>query len=195
MSHRDNLLSAARTCLLTKGYAHTTVRDLVTSSGANLASISYHFGSKDQLLTRALLELNAEWGRELFAVLDVAHDSTPVERWARIITSIRSNRPLWFVNFESIGYIDRDPEIKALNTEGQRRSRTALAAAFGDLEPGADAATIHAVGSHYYSLLTGLAIQILTNPDDAPTAENIVHADSRDAESIQPSGRRPTPTT
>ncbi|MDI9896270.1 MULTISPECIES: TetR/AcrR family transcriptional regulator [Nocardiaceae] len=178
MSHRDNLLRAARSCLLDKGYAQVTVRDLVASSGANLASISYHFGSKDQLLTRALLDLNAEWGTELFAALGSEETLPDVERWARIISSIEANRPLWFVNFESIGYVEREPEIRALNARGQAESRLALAQAFGGLGADADPAEIHAVGSHYYSLLTGLAVQILTDPAAAPTAEEIVRADS-----------------
>lgn len=177
MGHRDNLLKAARSCLLEKGYAQVTVRDLVASSGANLASISYHFGSKEQLLTRALLELNAEWGTELFSALGGDRNLPAVDRWARIIASIEANRSLWFVNFESIGYVQRDPEVRALNSSGQAQSREALAQAFGGLGPDADPADIHAVGSHYYSLLTGLALQILTDPAAAPTAADIVRAD------------------
>ncbi|WP_154792403.1 TetR/AcrR family transcriptional regulator [Occultella kanbiaonis] len=189
MGHRDNLLLAARNCLLRKGYAATTVRDLVEESGANQASINYHFRSKDRLLNQALFELNREWGALLFEALGVdptreSPSGTPpdergvVELWNRVIGSIRSNEQLWFVNFESVSFVQHDPEIRQMNADGQAASRTALALAFAGLGKDSDPARRRAVGSHYYSLLVGLALQLLTDPDHAPTAAEIVATDS-----------------
>ena len=180
-------MRAARECLLRTGYARTTVRDLVASSGANQASINYHFGSKEALLTRALIELNTAWGETLFRALEGpgeeadADEDLDLARWERIIDSIQANRELWFVNFESVGYTQHDPAVKAMNAEGQLASRKALAAAFAGLSADADPALVHAVGSHYYSLLVGVALQWLTNPAEAPTAAEIVAADRRGA--------------
>ncbi|MGW4249734.1 helix-turn-helix domain-containing protein [Nocardia sp. NPDC004722] len=42
MGTREDLLAAAKQCLATRGYARTTVRDIVAASGANLAAINYH---------------------------------------------------------------------------------------------------------------------------------------------------------
>ena len=56
MGHREQLLEGAKQCLLTKGYARTTARDLVAASGTNLASIGDHYGSKDALMNQALFE-------------------------------------------------------------------------------------------------------------------------------------------
>jgi len=190
MGHRDNLLIAARHCLLNRGYAATTVRDLVAESGANQASINYHFGSKDQLLNRALFELNREWGLLLFDVLGVdpvqphvgptaAPGIPAVDLWQRVIDSIRANEQLWFVNFESITYVQNDAEIRQMNAAGQSSSRDALANAFAGLGSDSDVRTRRVVGSHYYSLLMGVAVQLLTDPDHAPTAKEIVEADSR----------------
>ncbi|MEV0646248.1 helix-turn-helix domain-containing protein [Phytomonospora sp. NPDC050363] len=186
MGHKENLIRAARECLLRTGYARTTVRELVASSGANQASINYHFGSKEALLTRALIELNTEWGELLFLALEGPKDSVGADRaeadrgrWERIIDSIQANRELWFVNFESVAYTQHDPAIKAMNAEAQKTSRTALAAAFADLGEDADPEHAHAAGSHYYSLLVGTALQWLTDPAAAPTAAEIVAADTR----------------
>lgn len=184
MGHKENLLTAARECLLQIGYARTTVRDLVVASSANQASINYHFGSKDQLLTRALHDLNAEWGRLLFEVLEEP-DGTPRDaanqaRWQRIIESIQANRQLWFVNFESVAYLQHDEDIRVMNADAQQVSRVALARAFGGLGADADPEDVHAVGAHYYALLVGVALQWLTDPDHAPTAEQIVRADRGD---------------
>ncbi|SFJ44842.1 DNA-binding transcriptional regulator, AcrR family [Amycolatopsis sacchari] len=183
MGHRENLLDAARKCLLQAGYARTTARDLAAASGANLASINYHFGSKDGLLTQALHDLNVEWGELLFQVLDDGPEPGPdvraahEARWARIIESIQAHRELWFVNFEEVAQLQRDEKIRAMVAEGQRAARAALASAFGGVDAEAEPELARAVGSHYYSLLVGLALQWLTDPDSAPTAAEVVTAD------------------
>ena len=158
---------------------HTASYTVVAASGANQASIIYHFGSKEQLLTQALLDLNAEWGDLLFAVLADPDDEKagPERRWARIIESIREHRELWFVNFESVSYLQHDETIRKINAEGQRQARITLANTFGGLGPDADPKDVHAVGAHYYSLLVGAALQWLTDPDNAPSAAEVVRAD------------------
>ena len=65
MGHREELLDGAAQCLYDKGFGRTTARDVVGASGTNLASIGYHFGSKDALLTEALLKATAGWSEEL----------------------------------------------------------------------------------------------------------------------------------
>ena len=57
MGHREDLLEGAKRCLLEKGFARTTARDIVKESGTNLASIGYHYGSKDALLAQAYIAL------------------------------------------------------------------------------------------------------------------------------------------
>lgn len=190
MGHRDNLLVAARHCLLVRGYAATTVRDLVEESGANQASINYHFGSKDRLLNQALFDLNREWGIRLFEALglDAEFDQpsgpapdrdTIVDLWDRVIASIRANEQLWFVNFESISFVKHDTEIREMNAAGQAAARNALSLAFAGLGNNSDTSTRRAVGSHYYSLLVGLALQMLTDPTNAPTGNELVDTDQR----------------
>ena len=75
---RQRLLSATRTCLATKGFAATTSRDIAAEAGANLAAITYHFGSKDRLVAEALLETLRAW---LQPTLDVLRgDGDPTAR-------------------------------------------------------------------------------------------------------------------
>lgn len=50
------LREAARRCIGRQGLAATTSRAITQEAGANLAAITYHFGSKDQLVADALLE-------------------------------------------------------------------------------------------------------------------------------------------
>ena len=99
--------------------------------------------------------------------------------WDRVIESIRANEELWFVNFESVAFAQHDPEIRQMNADGQSASRDALSLAFAGLGSESDPATRRAIGSHYYSLLIGLALQILTDEDNAPTARQIFETDDR----------------
>jgi len=48
-------LEAASACVREKGLANTTSRAITSRAGANLAAITYHFGSKDRLVAEALL--------------------------------------------------------------------------------------------------------------------------------------------
>jgi AcrR family transcriptional regulator len=181
MGNRDKLLQAARECLLTIGYARTTVRDIAAASGANQASVNYHFGSKEKLLGGALHDLNREWGEVLFAALELPGSDGEEELepdhealWGRIIASIDANRALWFVNFESVSTAHHDEEIRRMIAQGQALARESLARAFENM--GTDQTSpqaVHRVGSHYYSLLVGVALQRLTDPENAPTATEI----------------------
>src|SRR5947199_9420066 len=65
ISHRDQLLDGAIECLQTKGYARTTARDIAAAADANLASIGYHFGSKEALLDEAVAKLCEESVRRM----------------------------------------------------------------------------------------------------------------------------------
>ena len=58
---RQRLLDATRRCVRHRGLAGTTSRDITTEAQANLASITYHFGSKDDLVAEALLAGLREW--------------------------------------------------------------------------------------------------------------------------------------
>ncbi|NSX56711.1 CerR family C-terminal domain-containing protein [Parasulfitobacter algicola] len=46
---RNALLTSAIRLFGSKGFQNTTMRDLAQESGANIAAINYHFGSKDNL--------------------------------------------------------------------------------------------------------------------------------------------------
>ncbi len=53
---RDDLLRAARDVVRDQGLAGATSRDITAAAGANLAAITYHFGSKEDLVAQALFD-------------------------------------------------------------------------------------------------------------------------------------------
>src|SRR4051812_50183687 len=80
MSHRDDLLQAARKLILEKGFAATTARDLVAASDTNLGSIGYHFGSREALLNQAIGELFDQWTELLGNAAFSDQDAPPLDR-------------------------------------------------------------------------------------------------------------------
>ncbi|MCX4988259.1 MULTISPECIES: TetR/AcrR family transcriptional regulator [unclassified Streptomyces] len=179
MGHREDLLEGAKRCLLEKGFVRTTARDIVKESGTNLASIGYHYGSKDALLTQAFVELIQEWG-EKFAPAS-AREVEPggsVERfhsvWARMLESFEDFRPLWAASMEIATQGDRVPELRDLMAKAQIEGRSGLVAMFtGQDEETLDDATVKSLGGFYQALLNGLMVQWLFDPASASTADEL----------------------
>lgn len=98
---RERLLAAARTCVRDKGVQGATSRDITARAGVNLAAITYHFGSKDELVATALFdELEARLGPAL-EILRSDGDPTAVMLGgvARLIDDFeaaRSDAPVYF---------------------------------------------------------------------------------------------------
>ena len=77
---------AARRCIARDGLAATTSRQITAEAGANLAAITYHFGSKDELVAEALLDGFRTWLQPTIDVL--GRDGEPVERTLAAIQSL-----------------------------------------------------------------------------------------------------------
>jgi AcrR family transcriptional regulator len=82
-SNRDQLLDGALRCLERLPAERVTARVIADESGANLASIGYHFGSKDDLITAAVIEGLDRWLAEIQQNLSVVRAGTPAERYRR----------------------------------------------------------------------------------------------------------------
>ena len=182
MGNREDLLAGAKRCLLEKGYAATTARDISAASGTSLAAIGYHFRTTKALLNEALVEAMAEWGEELERALavDTGADATAEQRfeaaWTRIIDSFARLRPLWAIQFELIAQMDHSPQLRAAFAAANHQARLGLAGIFHGLDPDADEAQALALGSFHQALLGGLAAQWLVDPERAPSAAELTRA-------------------
>ncbi|MGI8776187.1 MAG: TetR/AcrR family transcriptional regulator [Acidimicrobiales bacterium] len=83
---RARLLDATRRCIGANGLAGTTSRDIASSADANLAAITYHFGSKEELVAQALLEGLRAWLAPTIEVLGT--DTDPAVRAALAIQTL-----------------------------------------------------------------------------------------------------------
>ncbi|MDR3084408.1 MAG: TetR/AcrR family transcriptional regulator, partial [Streptomyces sp.] len=176
MGHREDLLEGAKRCLLEKGFVRTTARDVVKESGTNLASIGYHYGSKDALLAQAYVSLIEEMGPGW--EVDAATRTPPgsLERfrevWANVIRSVPEARAIWLLSFELVLQADRLPEVHKLLTRAQEEGRSGIVPLFNDVpEAEVDQETVDTEGRLYQTLLQGLMVQWVFDPDTATDAD------------------------
>ena len=178
MGHREDLLAGAKRCLLDKGYARTTARDVVAASGTNLGSIGYHYGSTRALMQAAMLSAIEDWGEAVGLALatssaDEAADPL-VRYWQRVIGSMLSHRELWLASIEAMIQSEHSPELRVQLAEGMEQGRSGMAAILtGRDEQTLDEQTVRTVGSVGMALMSGVLTQWLTDPARAPSAEQV----------------------
>lgn len=83
----ERLIDGTLDCLRRLGLRGTTSRAIATASGANLGAITYHFGSKDELVAQALLRTIRSWMEPALAVL--RQDIDPATRLIAAIDQLR----------------------------------------------------------------------------------------------------------
>jgi AcrR family transcriptional regulator len=180
MGHREDLLEGAKRCLLEKGFLRTTARDVVKESGTNLASIGYHYGSKDALLVQAYISLIEDVGERFDPGLGAEMTQPPgsLERfqevWASIIRTVPESRAIWQLSFELMFQDERLAEVRKLLAAAQKEGRAGLTALISGVpEADLDDEVVETEGRLYQTLLNGLMVQWLFDPDSASTAEQL----------------------
>lgn len=180
MGHKEDLLEGAKKCLVELGYAQTTARDIVKASGTNLASIGYHYGSKDALMFHAMIAMIGEWAEKVDAGVQLPASASSAERfrarWERLISLFAEDRNIVVASFEAVGQIERSPELRAIIAQAQEDGRLSLAADFFNIDPAMDPNTVRAMGASMLAMMTGVMAQWLINPKAAPTAEELTGA-------------------
>ncbi|MFJ5999126.1 TetR/AcrR family transcriptional regulator [Streptomyces sp. NPDC092370] len=175
MGHREDLLEGAKRCLLAKGFLRTTARDIVKESGTNLASIGYHYGSKDALLAQAYVEMVEgmsdafEGGGELRGEPGSLERFTEV--WANIIGTMREPGSLWRLSTEIVAMGDQLPEVREHLARAQREGARGIVTLFhGGPEDEVTDEQVDTLGYFYLTLMMGLMAQWTFDPKSAPEA-------------------------
>ena len=81
------LLEGALECLRSFGLRGTTSRAIAAAAGVNLGAITYHFGSKDELVAQALLTAVRGWMEPALEIL--RRDLDPAERLLAAVDMLR----------------------------------------------------------------------------------------------------------
>src|SRR2546421_6822534 len=174
-SHREQLLQGAIECLRTKGYARTTARDIAAAADANLASIGYHFGSKEALLNEAIRRTCEQWTDRLGEAAFAGHDESPFGQmaasWVAMLNSFEELRPVLVGFIEAVGLSAWSEDLRHELAAHYRTSREQVSEIVrASLGEGVEHSGIDpdVVASFLIAVADGLILQWLVDPDGTP---------------------------
>jgi AcrR family transcriptional regulator len=178
-SNRSNLIEGTLRCLERLPPERITARAIAQESGANLASIGYHFGSKDKLVTEAVIEGLDRWLDEVATGVGDLGSEEPAARYRRageVIETTRRHHTGLAKNFlGALAKAQHDPRVRETLAAGFRRTRPNVAAL---LDLGADQAGQDAAGL-VLAQFNGLLFQALLDPGLAIEGERMQRAQAR----------------
>jgi AcrR family transcriptional regulator len=178
-SNRSNLIEGTLRCLERLPPERITARAIAQESGANLASIGYHFGSKDKLVTEAVIEGLDRWLDEVATGVGDLGSEEPAARYRRageVIETTRRRHTGLAKNFlGALAKAQHDPRVRKTLAAGFRRTRPNVAAL---LDLGTDQAGQDAAGL-VLAQFNGLLFQALLDPGLAIEGERMQRAQSR----------------
>ncbi|MFH8469641.1 TetR/AcrR family transcriptional regulator [Streptomyces sp. NPDC017991] len=183
MGHREDLLEGAKRCLLEKGFARTTARDIVKESGTNLASIGYHYGSKDTLLAEAYISIvegvsddfdGSEEQQQRAAGSEPGSLERFHEVWKNVIATMRTPGSPWHLSMEIVAMGDKLPGVRAHLAKAQREgARGVIPMLMGGLEEDVSEDDVDTLGKFYMTLMMGLIAQWTFDPETATDADEL----------------------
>lgn len=160
-SNRMQLIEGALRCLERLPPERLTARAIAAESGANLASISYHFGSKDALVTEAAIEGLDRWLTDLDRRLGEVAELAPQSRLRRasevLEHSRREHLGLARNYLAAVVKAQHDDRIRELLATGFQRARPNIARMLG---LGADKVGTDAAGL-LLGMFHGMLLQVL----------------------------------
>jgi AcrR family transcriptional regulator len=187
-SNRANLLEGTLRCLERLPPERVTSRAIAEESSANPASITYHFGSKDELVTEAVTVGLDRWLAEITASLGALDTLDPAERFRRawvVIDSTRRRHTGLARNFlGALAKAQHNERIREKLADGFRRTRPRVAAllGLGDDRAGEDGAGL------VHSLFVGLLFQELLDPGLGIKGKRMEEAQTRLLRVLPPPG-------
>jgi len=183
--HKELLLEGAIECLQERGYAHATARDIVAASGTNLASIGYHYGSKERLLNAAVVEAVRRWLGPLVAMAAEQTDADPLGRlrltFAAAFDSMEENRALVAGCLEAWAQLPRSEDLRREMSDLYEDFRLAISQitrrAFAAGTPdGGSQVDSDALATLVIAAFDGLLIRWQLDPESMKDASRLVAA-------------------
>ena len=172
MGNREDLLAAAKHLVVSQGISSTSLRDVAQAAGVSMAAVGYHFGSVQALLTRALVDALDEWGTQFQSS---AVPEALGERIDRVLQTTVEHRDLATASIEAAVQARSSEVVRQHLAEGQQDARRGLAAAaLGVSEADVEEGAVSSLGSVHLALVTGLMIQVLIDPELAPTTDQVL---------------------
>ena len=178
-SNRANLVEGALRCLERLPPERVTARAIAEESGANAASINYHFGSKDELISEAVVTGLDRWLEEIDRQLAEASPEDPRVQFRRAIETIETGRKqhagLARNFFGALAKANHDDSVRRALADGFSRTRPNVASLLG---LGSDRAGEDA-GGLVLALFYGHLLQLLLDPALAIEGKRMQRAQGR----------------
>jgi AcrR family transcriptional regulator len=178
-SNRARLLEGTLRCLQRLPAEQVTARAIAKESGANLASIAYHFGNKDNLVTEAAIAGLDRWLADVARRLEGVDARSPRARFVRAFEAVEQSRrdQLGLVQnyLAAVAKAQHSARIRKLLAGGFRRTRPQVAAL---LALGTDAAAHDAAGL-LLAMFHGMLLQVMLDPALAVEARHVQRATKR----------------
>lgn len=175
-SNRTLLIEGTLRCLERLPPERVTARAIADEAGANLASITYHFGSKDDLVTEAVIEGLDRWLAEVATELGDLDQAPAADRFRRAADAVTAGRArragLAGTFLAALARAQHDDRVRAALAAGFQRSRPAVAAVLG---LGSDRAGEDAAGL-VLAMFNGLLFQALLDPSLAIDGDHFRNA-------------------
>lgn len=172
---RAQIIQAARRCLATLGSDRMTVRTVAQLAGLSSGSVVYYFGSMENLLISALLDVSDEFGRAYQEA--VSRAASPREALEGLVEaslpSCPRTREMWSVWIEFLSQAARNPQLhqtaEVVYREWRERLAGVIAAGiqngqFRPVEP-------MPVAKQLVGLIDGLALSCIFNDAGMPPEE------------------------
>jgi AcrR family transcriptional regulator len=180
---KDKLRRAALHCIAQRGYAATSSRDIAREAGANVASINYHFGSKEALVTEALGECFGLWNQRVETAFVAADGLPPHDQLAAIlhaaIDSFDEVRSSVHACVETYAPALRSEELRERMAAGYATVReSAVQLATKAMQDGGVPVpeNLAAIASVLMAVCDGLMLQWIAEPTGPPNAAETLNA-------------------
>jgi len=173
------LLEAAKRLIGQRGYAGTSVRDLVAASGTNLAAVNYHFGSRDELLRQAVLESFLEWTNRLGEAARADADAGPVDQLLAsvhaMLGDLGDTEPMFASFLEAVLQARRSPELREelADHSAEQRRRVGELVVGGQGDRPIPPRMVEVIASLLIAVTDGLLLQSVLDPGAVPTGDEL----------------------
>jgi len=168
---RTKLLEAALTVVGTSGVTGATSRQIATAAGTNLQAITYHFGSKDELVAQALVGAVRAWVEPARSALHGLTDD-PAGHLVRAVwelqTTLAEVLPRVPAYIEALAMVPRSEQFRDQIRSLLAELRAEIAAALTDLKAAgvlADWIDPPAMAALVLAAADGTAIHLALDPD------------------------------
>jgi AcrR family transcriptional regulator len=167
-ARRDQVLEAARACLLEYGLEAVSMEMIITRSGLSTGAVYSYFKGKDEIISAVVTEGTAEIGRRLAPVLSNPNPPPLPEFAGHLLSAIASFGPdssgvnRLLVGIHGWSHSQSDPALRTSTRAAYRELRTLFARtarrwqAAGTLDPSADPG---ALAELLTSICTGFVAQ------------------------------------